>query len=103
MPNKYQGSNGQPSKRPFYLNVRVGRKNDIEIQMDDFETKASVRTESRKRQKVLASSKAEASRELGERLNACGRVPCGSPACPTCYRQYRKWLFAELNNIVGGA
>ena len=62
-----------------------------------FETLKASQKESRLRQRCLAKSSLKRCRKLGALLDSCGGDdgPCGSGACPVCFRAYRKNMITK--------
>ena len=70
--------------------------------MKDFEKVSEAKAELIKRLKALHGSKDKGIRKLHKTLSKCRkRQRCGSAACPICFRLFRRWLYAQLVNLVG--
>lgn len=87
----------EPRERMFFNRhpLELDEHNDIESLLEDFETVRQVKKRRNQRVDVLERSQLEEDVTLHDVLSGCGRHPCNSAACPICFRQFRKWFFAE--------
>jgi len=83
---------------PYYMsNKDKVNANDLAKLLPDFETINEVNGRSSLRQKALSkSSRKDCGRLLDVLDGCCNSEPCGSAACPRCYREYRRWFYAEV-------
>lgn len=102
------------TKRPFFYRITVKPKHDPDHQFPHFEKPRQCKFTLKLRIEALEEwllskyakrdkEKAEEVRALLKRLLSCEReAECGSPACPKCRRQYRRWYASEYLKLADG-
>lgn len=82
-----------------YNNDRPGKPYSLKHCLKGLETHEKIRNELNFRALALSGSPTRANRKLGGELEFCGRIPCGSAACPRCFHRFRQWSFAEFRHL----
>lgn len=85
----------------FWRKPAARLEHDIEIKNARFETIEDVKKEWNHRFDILCKSSNEQDVELSELLRSCKvKHPCGTAACPRCFRIFRKWFYREVSQIA---
>jgi hypothetical protein len=92
---------GQPL---LWIRLQPVKRHDPACKLDDFETKADADSWRKKRSHMFRSGR-NANLSIAETLADCTYAhPCGSPACPSCMRQFRRYIsgaFCSLLDEIG--